>query len=351
MKKRNKIQVRPTRLAGYLVLFLADIFLYLFFRSYLFLAVTVLFILWPAVSALGLWYLAGEIQGSMGAGQERVRCGDRVFLTLRLQNNSWWLSLDAGWQLCIENTLWGEQSGTILSMPVKLHGKETVTLPLYFTGLGHFRISCESLIVQDIMGLARIHIPFSGACEINVLPEEGGYEQEKISGYLSGASETEESREKGNDFAEVSDIREYIPGDRFRDIHWKLSAKKDILMIKERVAVAGSEMAIVLEFSTERELTEQVLERGYHLSKEILEQQMPVCFLLWNQRTYGWEEYRCGSPDEIDAAFCGFYQTAAALRFNTEWELYLKNCYPYLTDYLLVGVKDGEVQVVMSENV
>ena len=31
MKKRNKIQVRPTRLAGYLVLFLADIFLYLFF--------------------------------------------------------------------------------------------------------------------------------------------------------------------------------------------------------------------------------------------------------------------------------------------------------------------------------
>ena len=105
MKKRNKIQVRPTRLAGYLVLFLADIFLYLFFRSYLFLAVTILFILWPAVSALGLWYLAGEIQGSMGAGQERVRCGDRVFLTLRLQNNSWWLSLDAGWQLCIENTL------------------------------------------------------------------------------------------------------------------------------------------------------------------------------------------------------------------------------------------------------
>lgn len=351
MKEKSKIRIRPFRLICYLFLFLADIFLYVFFRSYFFLAVTVLFIIWPVLSVLALRYLAGGLRGEIGVGQERAHCGDRVFLTLSMPNKSWGFSLDAEWRLRIENTLWGEHSETTLSMPVKPHGEEMVTLPLYFTGLGHFRILCEGLILQDIMGLARICLPLSVVREIDVVPEDGERTEESVSGYLSGVSETEESREKGNDFAEVSDIREYIPGDRIRDIHWKLSAKKDILMVKERVAMAGTEMAVVLQFSIEKELTEQVLIRAYHLSLAILEEHVPLCFILWNQQLYDWEEYRCGSPEEVEAAFCGFYRTAAALRINAEWKLYLKNCYPYLTDYLLVGVEDGEVQVVMNENV
>ena len=41
-----------------------------------------------------------------------------------------------------------------------------------------------------------------------------------------------ESKKKGYDFSEVTGIREYIPGDKLQNIHWKLSAKKDILMVR-----------------------------------------------------------------------------------------------------------------------
>lgn len=138
--------------------------------------------------------------------------------------------------------------------------------------------------------------------------DTGGRTQKtfRTEGYMSGLSETEESKEKGNDFAEVSDIREYMPGDRIRDIHWKLSAKKDILMVKERVSVAGSEMMVLLQPGGEKTLAEQVLIQAFILSQAFLEQQIPVCLLLWDQRRYGWEENRSASQEELEEVFAGY---------------------------------------------
>ena len=38
---------------------------------------------------------------------------------------------------------------------------------------------------------------------------------------------------KGNDPSEIFDLREYVPGDDVRSIHWKLSGKLDNLVVKE----------------------------------------------------------------------------------------------------------------------
>ena len=37
---------------------------------------------------------------------------------------------------------------------------------------------------------------------------------------------------RGNDPGEVRAIREYVPGDPVRNIHWKLSEKTDKLLVK-----------------------------------------------------------------------------------------------------------------------
>ena len=38
---------------------------------------------------------------------------------------------------------------------------------------------------------------------------------------------------KGNDLSEIYDIREYVPGDDIRSIHWKLSSKTENLILRE----------------------------------------------------------------------------------------------------------------------
>lgn len=347
---KKKIHLRPLRCIGGLIFLMAAVFMFLFLRSYFLLAVIVLLAVWPVLSAAGLWYLAGRVHASMGTGQTKACPGDTVLLTLQLSNRSWWPALDAGWNLRTENTFWEERSDRYVSMPVRIHGNEVLTLPLRITSLGRFCISCETLQLQDIMGLVQVSIPLGLSEEFDVIPPSGKQGAESAEGYLSGVSETEESREKGNDFAEVSDIREYQPGDRIRDIHWKLSAKKDVLMVKERVSVAGSEMVVMLQPGTDKESAEQILVRVFHLCQEFLRLHVPVCLILWNQSEYGWEECRFGAMGEMADVWHRIYQLPVSLRNNAEWEVHMRNCYPFLGTYLTAEAGDGEIQVVVHEN-
>lgn len=350
MGKEKKIQLRLMRCIGYVFLLLAEIFLFAFLRSYFLLAVMVLLVVWPMISVAGLLYLARKVHAQMGTGQGRACPGDTVLLTCRLQNSSWWLALDAEWRIRFDNSFWGEQSERSLCMPVRLHGDEVLTLPLQITDLGHFCISSDILMLQDVMGLVRIRIPVHLTREIDVIPKAGITESGQVEDYMSGLSETEESTERGNDFAEVSDIREYAPGDRIRDIHWKLSAKKDILMVKERVSMAGSEMAMVLCPGEEKKLAEQVLVYAFRLGQAFVEQHIPVCLILWNQNLYQWDESRFSTNDEMEESFCRIYDIPVSMRNNDQWERYMVNSYPYLGTYLMVAAEEGEVQVVLHEN-
>lgn len=350
MRKDRKLQIRYMRCICYVTVFLAALFLTLFLRSYFLLTVMVLLLLWPGISVAGAGYLARGITARIGTGQARVCRGDTVLITFQIQNRSWWLALDAEWKIRIENSLWGERSEQRVSMPVRLHGDENLTLPLQMMNLGHFCFCGERLMVQDIMGLVRVQIPLALTGEVDVIPEDGSCLLDETEGYMSGLSETEESKEKGSDFAEVSDIREYAPGDRIRDIHWKLSAKKDILMVKERVSVAGSEMAFMLQPGEQKEPAEQVLVHAFHLAQAFLAQRVPVCLILWNQNLYEWEEWRFASEEELKESYCKLYLVPVSVRNNGEWELYMRNCYPHLGNYLVIGMREGEIQVMLHEN-
>ncbi|MCI8791741.1 MAG: DUF58 domain-containing protein [Eubacterium sp.] len=350
MKREKKVHIRAFRCISYVVLCLAVFFFFAFLRSYFLLVLAVLLVIWPMASAAGVLYLARKIQADMGSGQGRVCPGDSVLITFRLRNPAWWLSLDAEWDVCFENTFWEEQSVQSVNMPVRLHGEESLILPLQISDLGHFRISGRFLAVRDIMGLIQVRIPLALQEEICVIPSGQPVRPEQTEGYMTGLSETEESTERGSDFAEVSEIREYVPGDRIRDIHWKLSAKKDILMVKERISMAGNEMVLVLNPGGEKKTAGKVLTEAFHLGQAFVEQCVPVRLILWNQRLFGWDENRFSTMEEMEESFCRIYDIPLSMRNNQEWEQHMANCYPYLGAYLLVSAEEGEVQVVLHEN-
>ena len=147
MKREKKVHIRAFRCISYVVLCLAEFFFFAFLRSYFLLVLAVLLVIWPMASAAGVLYLARKIQADMGSGQGRVCPGGSVLITFRLRNPAWWLSLDAEWDVCFENTFWEEQSVQSVNMPVRLHGEESLILPLQISDLGHFRISGRFLCV------------------------------------------------------------------------------------------------------------------------------------------------------------------------------------------------------------
>ncbi|MDE7232980.1 MAG: DUF58 domain-containing protein, partial [Lachnospiraceae bacterium] len=286
----------------------------------------------------------------LGIGQMRLVKGEEVPLELSWQNTVWYMTLHSQVRLTISNTFLEHTSEFTAVMPVSLHGTSILRMPVQVVELGRFLVQGDILVIQDIMGLVicRKKIELSG--EMYVLPDGNMVQEMDITGLEGKASETEESRNKGNDFAEVSDIREYIPGDRIRDIHWKLSAKQETLMVKERVAVAGSEMVMLLSLTTDMIQAQRILETAYCLGKSFIRHRLPVCLLSWDEAAFSFGEYRCGTEEELKEAFCEIYQIPLTRRVSDGLETYMRNCYPFLKSYLLIGAQEETLKVEMCEN-
>lgn len=61
-----------------------------------------------------------------------------------------------------------------------------------------------------------------------------------------GEAEVYDDLRGGTDQSQVFQIRAYVPGDRLQNIHWKLSAKSDELMVREHSLPKGSGIVLLL---------------------------------------------------------------------------------------------------------
>lgn len=350
-KSKNKLSWRPGRLFMYLLLLVLDFFMIWFLRNYFWWIIAVVLLLLPVVSIIGMVRLRKELSFSLGIGKMSAEAGEVVPLEIRLHNSAWYPVLDCRISFRLANTFLDNSSELTVAMPIRLFGDSFLRLPLEFRDLGRFQINVQDCLFQDLLGIVRCRLPFQAEKELFVLPKEEEGKEHPTEEFLSGAAETEESKQKGSDFSEVSDIREYIPGDRIRDIHWKLSAKQETLMVKERVSVAGSELVLLLSLSGDKDASEKVLEEAFGIGKTLVLQRMPVCFLCWNSNLFQFDEYRCGSEQEIKEAFFEIYRIPVRDHIGENLDGFLKNCYPFLKTYLSIEDREGELQVEMCENV
>lgn len=345
----HQIRIRPIRLMGYLVLFLLDLALYFFLHSYFLWLIAIMMIVWLVISVVGVRLLAERLTLDIGMGEKRICRGKSLLVDFRLKNPLWYVCLDCGIKLQLANSFYDITSELTLTMPVRCHGESDLELSVQLTDLGRFYVECKSLQVQDVLGIMVCQKKLELVRDFYVIPDSEGAKETDVTNFLQGASETEESNTKGSDFAEVSDIREYMPGDKIRDIHWKLSAKQDTLMVKERVSLAGSEIVICPDFTLEKEEMEGVLEQIFSVGREFIKQRMPVCILCWSQGDYQFQEYRVDSEEGLAAAMEQIFSVPLKNRICDRTESLLRNCYPFINSYLLVWSDKGQVQMKLCE--
>lgn len=99
---------------------------------------------------------------------------------------------------------------------------------------GENRISCEGVWLTDMLRLYRIPAENFADLSVTVYPQKMNVKAE-LSGTTIGAPKSEGMMQnrKGNDPSEMFDVRDYVPGDDIRSIHWKLSSKVDNLILRE----------------------------------------------------------------------------------------------------------------------
>lgn len=349
MEQKIRYKIRPVRLIFYLIFWVLAVLFNQVFRSYfLWLTVLVMTVL-PVLSVTGAVYLCGRLIPELSIDRVKAVKTEEVLLELHLRNAAWWMALHSQMRLLISNAFLEQASELAVQMPAAIHKDNVLRIPFRAVELGRFTVTCELLTVQDVMGFFDCQKKISLSKELFVLPRQNAGGQIDVTVFMAGAAEQEESNQKGNDFAQVSDVREYIPGDRFRDIHWKLSARQETLMVKERVSMAGSEMVLLLKMTEDSAQTERILEYAWYLAQGFMAHRLPVCLLCWNRQAFQWDEYRCGTVPELAEAYCGIFGMALSDRVNEKAEESMRSGYPFLRSYLEIAVQDGAVRARMKE--
>ncbi len=147
-----------------------------------------------------------------------------------------------------ENLLTGEQFQMRLGMSAAVRGTSAQAVEFTSRHCGKLRLSLSALEVYDPFGLFRWVIPENEEAVILYQPDTFQIDTEIMYGEsLSLDSDMFSMTKAGSDSSEVFAIREYRPGDRIRQIHWKLSEKLDITMIKEYGLPIQNTILLVLE--------------------------------------------------------------------------------------------------------
>lgn len=136
-------------------------------------------------------------------------------------------------ELEIHNEMFERTEHRKFLLPVK--GKtQTYTLPVELQLCGQIRFSCTGIWVMDLLGIFRVPVKAGQNFYTVLYPPKLKVQMRENAG-AAGSSQTDGllQNKKGNDPSEMFELRDYVPGDDIRSIHWKLTSKTDELVIRQ----------------------------------------------------------------------------------------------------------------------
>ena len=190
-------------------------------------------------------------------------------------------------ELEIESVMFHDIQRQTLRIPLgDQQTRFSFSLPQKLCGAVRFR--CKSIRLWDLLGV------FSAPCakfpEVQTIlfPETPPLDL-TISNVAIGSANAEGFMQNrpGGDPSEVFDIREYVPGDDVRSIHWKLSCKMDTLICRQSSDPSHYDVALLPDLCLAHQsgpVTHQELNAAVALvialGEQLLAAGIPFCLVL-----------------------------------------------------------------------
>lgn len=135
-----------------------------------------------------------------------------------------------------KNNMTGEREEKFIPVFCSAKSEAAANFTCSFKNCGYTEVKAEKIYLTDFFGF----IPFkvkgfaSSEAKCTVLPDT--FDMTLVFDNMPIAIDDSESYspdKKGNDCSETFQLREYIPGDSIKQIHWKLSEKLDKVIVRE----------------------------------------------------------------------------------------------------------------------
>ena len=281
MEKR--LRPNPRGIVKYFILLAVTLYVWNFFRSYFLFLALVVVVCSPAVSLLLL--LAGRDQLLVQAvlPANRVGKGTAFPFDIRVNNSSRFAVFTADVTYSWKNLFTGysEQQTRRLWIAPR-YGAEIRQL-LSSQYAGRVEVGIEHFEIFDLCHMFRLQSVDRAEANVTVWPAFTEESEEEIHSYVEGFPKENETKKRGTDYNPDYEIREYIPGDELKSIHWKLSAKQDQLMVRERLASGREKINVLLPLGDDRQENDGLMEAVYAVCRLLLQKEYPIQ-LYWPGR-------------------------------------------------------------------
>jgi len=192
-------------------------------------------------SVLGVWLAARSMTVSGGLSERVVQRGEKVQLEVTLSCRG----LIPVAPLLLEMGAGVDQESRRMIVDAGAARAVCFDLPCHAAHVGVMQPGVEAVTVTDLFGICSWRIePRREGGGLLVLPQpfEVG---EQI--YAAGESGSESMARASEDVTSPADVRAYQQGDPMRKIHWKLSARKQELMVRRYEAPVMPDALVLLD--------------------------------------------------------------------------------------------------------
>lgn len=190
-------------------------------------------------------------------------------------------------ELICNNRMFGTQE--VKHLMLSLEDTSSVyEIPFPGERCGEIVVRCQGAYVYDLLGLFRIPIASFGEMGTVIYPRRVQVQVEMSRDtYGRPREEGQIQNRKGNDPSEMFDIREYVPGDDIRSVHWKLSSKTDTLILREPSDPSHYSLVVLIDLGMEYE-DEQIpaetlnaaIAYGAGIMEQLVNQNISFCIAI-----------------------------------------------------------------------
>lgn len=219
-----------------------------------------------------------------------LRKGESGTAELTVQNPTWLPVCQISCRVRLENQLNGETQTVQIGCGVWPKGMRTMKIALQSPWCGRIRLTVESARLYDCFGLigVKTQLDAHSAC---VVQPDTFLQTLVLSPAAAHIDDTEDySNERpGYDLSEMFQIRDYVPGDSQRQIHWKLSHKYGKLIVKDPSLPITRSAAVFWERTEENptcERTDAEAEIVVSVCRNLLSQSVQFT-VSWNEGDTG----------------------------------------------------------------
>lgn len=294
----RKLTLSPLGILRFSILLVLTLWIWNFFRSYFLFLALILIVCSPVVSFGLLWSHKDELRVQAVLPAARVGRGTRFSFDINVHNPGKFAAFtaDITYSWCNIFTGYSERDRKHLWIA---SGVSSISQLLSSRYAGRVEVRIESFKVFDLFHMFCLKGCDKSDAYVVVWPAFSETEEEEINSSVEGFPDENEIKKRGVNYNPDYEVREYIPGDELRSIHWKLSAKQERLMVRERLAEGRDKINILLPLGEDRQQNDGLVEAVYALGQLLLYKEYPIQ-LYWPGREESLRGYFMAEQGELE---------------------------------------------------